>query len=342
MREAGSPGVWGEECEMSMGQIEISVVTPVYNVKPYLRQCLDSLLAQRLPGIEFLCINDGSTDGSADILHDYARRDGRLRVIDKPNSGYGATMNKGLDEARGRYIGIVESDDFIEPSMMKKLHAAAIKHDSDMVKCNYYAHYDGRDHAFAAFKGFRYSKAFDPADVPNIVCTVPSIWAGIYKREMLVREGIRFRETPGAMFQDTGFTLKAWFGARSCTLLRKPLLHYRMDNPSSSSVSVSEKPFAVVDEISSAEAFLRERPERAERFLPWLHVDKLGKYRWCYERIVPESRLRFAEIVLETYQEARDAGELRMDLFSAQDRALIEELMNEGAERFVEAHPDRF
>lgn len=327
---------------MESRAIEVSVLTPVYNVKPYLRQCLDSLLAQDLRGIEFICLNDGSTDGSGDILHEYAERDSRLRVIDKDNSGYGSTMNRGLDEARGRYVGIVESDDFIEASMMRRLHELATKLDCDLVKCNYYAHYDGRSHRFACYKGFPYGRRFDPAELPKVICTVPSIWAGLYKREMIEREGIRFRETPGAMFQDTGFTLKAWFGARSCALLRKPLLHYRMDNPGSSSVSVSEKPFAVADEVADAERFLRERPDRADRFLPWLNVDKLGKYRWCYERIVPEERKRFAELMRSEYVRAQTSGVLDMALFAPEDRALVEELLKCGAEGFAGAHPDCF
>ena len=342
MREARAPVVRKGMSLMSGDSIEVSVLTPVYNVEPYLRQCLDSLLAQDLQGIEFICLNDGSTDGSGDILHEYAERDRRLRVIDKDNSGYGSTMNRGLDEARGRYVGIVESDDFVEPSMMRRLHALATKLDCDLVKCNYYAHYDGRSHRFACYKGFPYGKRFDPADMPRVVCTVPSIWAGLYRREMIEREGIRFRETPGAMFQDTGFTLKAWFGARSCALLRKPLLHYRMDNPGSSSVAVSEKPFAVVDEVADAERFLRERPDRTGRFLPWFNVDKLGKYRWCYERIVPEERGRFAALMHDEYGRAQAAGELDMTLFAPEDRALVEELLKCGAEEFAAAHPDRF
>lgn len=342
MREARAPVVRKGMSLMSCDSIEVSVLTPVYNVEPYLRQCLDSLLAQDLQGIEFICLDDGSTDGSGDILHEYAERDRRLRVIDKDNSGYGSTMNRGLDEARGRYVGIVESDDFVEPSMMRRLHALATKLDCDLVKCNYYAHYDGRSHRFACYKGFPYGKRFDPADMPRVVCTVPSIWAGLYRREMIEREGIRFRETPGAMFQDTGFTLKAWFGARSCALLRKPLLHYRMDNPGSSSVAVSEKPFAVVDEVADAERFLRERPYRAGRFLPWFNVDKLGKYRWCYERIVPEERGRFAALMHGEYGRAQTAGELDMTLFAPEDRALVEELLECGAEEFAAAHPDRF
>lgn len=327
---------------MGQNEIRVSVVTPICNVENYLAQCLDSLLAQDMDGIEFICIDDGSTDGSGTILREYADRDARIRAVFKENSGYGATMNLGLDQACGEYVGIVESDDFIEPSMMRRLYKMAKKHDADLVKCNYYAHYDGRDHRFANFKGFPYGKRLDPADNPRIACTVPAIWTGLYRRSFLQREGIRFRETPGAAFQDAAFSLKAWFAARACALVRRPLLHYRMDNPASSSVAVSDKPFMVVDELADAERFLRERSQRAERFVPWFHVDKLGKYRWSYERIVPEHRERFAKIMRDEYLAAQQAGELDLGLFAPQDSRLLRELLREGAQTFAAAHSDSF
>lgn len=322
--------------------VSVSVLTPIYNVERYLRQCLDSLIAQDLPGSEFICLNDGSTDGSLAIVEEYAERDSRIRVIDKPNSGYGATMNRGLDEARGDYIAIVESDDFIESAFLRRLHGLAVNHDCDLVKCNYFEHWGGRDHRRMNFKGFPYGKRFDPVSRPRIVCTIPAIWTALYRRSMLEEEGIRFRETPGASFQDTGFTLKAWFASRSCVLDRGKLLHYRMDNPNSSSVAVSEKPFAVLDELSDAEGFLRRRPERAQGFLPWFFVDKLGKCRWCYERIVPERRREFIELVRDGYGKAQAAGELEVGCFSATDRKILFELMEESPQAFVANHPDRF
>ena len=322
--------------------VAVSVVTPVYNVEPYLRQCLDSLCAQDLPNIEFICVNDGSTDGSAAILHEYAQRDARIRVIDKPNSGYGATMNRGIAEARGEYIGIVESDDFAEPTMFRELYRAAKKRDCDLVKCNYFEYYDGADHVLRNFGRLMCGRRFDPADKPQIIRTIPAIWTGLYRRSMLVEQEVGFRETPGASFQDTGFTLKAWFAARSCVLLRKPLLHYRMDNPSSSSVSISEKPFTVVDELASAEAFLRTMPDRAARFLPWFYADKFGKYRWCYERVPAEAKVRFAKIVRDEYAAAEAAGELDVALFTQEEQAVLREMLASTPEEFAENHFARF
>ena len=91
---------------------KVSILVPICNVERYLRQCLDGLVNQTLEDIEVICINDGSTDSSLSIIREYERRDQRIVVIDKPNSGYGDSMNRGIDTARGEYVGIVESDDF--------------------------------------------------------------------------------------------------------------------------------------------------------------------------------------------------------------------------------------
>ena len=116
----------------------VSVITPIYNVERYLPECLDSLLSQTLEDIEFICVNDGSTDGSGEILRSYAARDPRIIVIEKENSGYGASMNVGLDAASGEYIGIVESDDFASPEMFETLYQLAVDHGQpDIVKSNY-------------------------------------------------------------------------------------------------------------------------------------------------------------------------------------------------------------
>ncbi|MFD1244677.1 glycosyltransferase family 2 protein [Paralysiella testudinis] len=93
--------------------VAISILVPVFNVEKYLRQCLDSIQSQTFKNFEVICINDGSTDTSLAILEDYAQQDTRFRIINKPNSGYGHSMNIGLGQCNGEYIGIVESDDYM-------------------------------------------------------------------------------------------------------------------------------------------------------------------------------------------------------------------------------------
>ena len=143
-------------------------------------------------------------------------------------------MNCGIEAARGAYIGIVEPDDFPERDMFKRLLRMAQRHDCDLVKCNFFEHYEDHDDRIRNFADFPYGRLFDPVEQPRIVCTIPAIWTGLYRKAWLDDEGIRFRETPGASFQDTSFVMKSWFAARRCALVRKPLLHYRMDNPGSS------------------------------------------------------------------------------------------------------------
>ena len=108
----------------------LSLLVPIYNVERYLRQCLDSAAAQTLENIEIICINDGSTDSSPAIIREYMERDARFVMIDKANSGYGDSMNRGLDQARGEYVGILESDDFMAPDALEKLVHVARAHDA--------------------------------------------------------------------------------------------------------------------------------------------------------------------------------------------------------------------
>ena len=321
---------------------KVSVLVPVYNVARYLSQCLDALFAQTLGDIEIIAINDGSTDVSLAILQDYAGRDRMMRIIDKRNTGYGDSLNQALAVAKGEYVGIVEPDDFPSVTMFSRLYRAAKKHDADVVKCNYFDHRDGRDAPNWNLDGFAYNRPFDPAGKPGIICTAPTIWTGLYRREFLQREGIDFRPTPGAAFQDAGFALKVWFAARTAVLLRTPLLHYRVDNPGSSSKS-SDKVYIVCDELASARSFLDRQPvARRVAFTPWLAVDKWGKYRWNYERISSDLHGEFAARMYEEYAAAQQASELDPALFDATSRAQVAELLEGGAEAFAAHYPDRY
>ena len=319
----------------------VSVLVPIYNAQDYLAQCLGALSNQTLDNIEIIAINDGSTDRSLEIIQSFAMRDDRFRVVDKSNSGYGASMNIGLEIARGEYIGIVEPDDFPDLVMFGKLYKMAKRFDCDLVKCNFFERIDERDRMTNNFRGFRKGVPFNPADLPSIICTIPSIWTALYRKGMLDRAGIRFRETPGAAFQDTSFTLKAWFEASKCALVHRPMLHYRMDNPNASS-HTTDRVFVVCEELASAEEFLRERPERASAFMPWFLVDKWGKYCWNYLRIDPSLHVEFAERMREEYLAARDAGELDLSLFEENVRAQVELLINDGAQAFAERYPNGY
>ena len=99
----------------------VSVILPIYNAQPYLAACLESVCGQTLRDIQIICVNDGSTDDSLDTIQAFAARDERIVIVDKPNGGYGHAMNRGLAEATGDFVAIVEPDDFIDPQMYDDL-----------------------------------------------------------------------------------------------------------------------------------------------------------------------------------------------------------------------------
>ena len=104
---------------------KVSIILPIYNVREYLAEALDSVINQTLRDLEIICVDDGSTDGSLDIIREYAAKDPRIVVITGPNGGYGKAMNKGLDRATGDYVGIVEPDDYVIPEMYEELYQTA-------------------------------------------------------------------------------------------------------------------------------------------------------------------------------------------------------------------------
>lgn len=120
----------------------VSILVPIYNVERYLEKCLNSLISQTLKNIEIICINDGSTDNSLAIIKKYAQKDSRIVIINKKNTGYGDSMNQGLKRAKGEYIGIVESDDFVDKKMFEVLYNMALQYKADIVKSSFYQYWE--------------------------------------------------------------------------------------------------------------------------------------------------------------------------------------------------------
>ena len=117
----------------------VSVVVPVYNAEPYLRECLDSLFGQTLKEIEIIAVDDGSTDGSGKILDEFAARDRRLKVIHQENAGVSAARNRGIKAARGRYLTFVDADDRIDRQALGYLCFEAERLQTDILLFNYAA-----------------------------------------------------------------------------------------------------------------------------------------------------------------------------------------------------------
>ena len=284
----------------SVREPEVSVLVPVYNVERYLRACLESLRMQTFKDFEVICINDGSTDGSRAIIQEYLDVDTRFGVIDKANSGYGASMNRGLQEARGRYLAILESDDFFEPNALTKLHEASIAANADVAKANFWLYWscpEERRELFRAVDAQEAAGVFAPQDDVALFFRKPSIWSALYRRSFLEQNGIRFLETPGASYQDAGFNFKVWSCASRVVCLEDPVLCYRQDNEASS-VNSPSKVFCVCDEYESMDKFLDGLDLSAgdlRKLRGILTRMKLDSYLWNYDRLSDELRPQFVD-----------------------------------------------
>lgn len=232
-------------------EVEVSVLVPICNVEKYLCRCINSLINQSMTNIEIICINDGSTDKSGEILDSYALKDNRIKVIHKINSGYGDSMNIGLQCARGKYIGILESDDFAELDMFERLYSVAKIQNADIVKSNFYLYWEKgennknieKNELFKIIETEEDRLVINPVKYKDgkLFKAKASIWSALYKTEFLKDNNINFLDTPGASFQDTAFTFKVFSSTERMVLVEDAYVHYRQDNESSSINNLDKK-----------------------------------------------------------------------------------------------------
>ncbi len=313
----------------------VSVIVPVYNVEKYLRECLDSVVAQTLPDMEIIIINDGSTDHSLEIIQEYAARDNRIVVIDKENEGYGKTMNRGLDAARGEYIGIVESDDWVEPNMFARLYDVARTNDADMVKCDFEFFYSGTTKTECSWPyGIPpelYNRVFCPrTDNPTIFWNGhPSIWTCLYRTQMLREKNIRFVETPGAAFQDMGFKPKAFAATNRFVIIPDVLLHYRKH--ANNSDKNNNKVYAVCDAHADADNWARKNMNCDADLIQILNRCKFNNFVWNCRRLTGAPAREFRKYMFKEFRPIVSSGDIYIRDMTVAERTKLLKIMHANA-----------
>ena len=312
----------------------ISLLVPTCNVERYLRECLDSARDQTLTDIEIICINDGSTDSSLAIINEYAAADPRFVVIDKPNSGYGDSMNIALARARGTYIGILESDDYMELDGLETMYRAAVKYDAQVVKTDFYLFWSkptARNVRFqlvdAALEGH-----INPQVEREVFYRKPSIWSAIYKRSFLEENDITFLPSPGASYQDAGFNFKVWSSCTNAVLIDRAFLHYRQDNEKSS-VNNPGKVFCVCDEYEEMNRYLDTHWQDRPYLRDILGRMQFDSYEWNYDRLTDDLAATFLPRMRQDMAAVRDRGALNLEIFEPGKRVSLELLL---------AHPELY
>jgi len=280
----------------------ISVIIPVYNAEKYIIRCLESVSAQTYRNLEIIAVNDGSVDGSHALLREYAGREPRLRIIDRPNTGQGRARSDGVNAARGEYVSFVDADDWTEPQMLAKLYDACEKNTAELSCCNFCCvSGDGeRSAPILAPKVSLVDVAADRAGylAAYLYCDEAAgmmgtfLWGKLWKRGIFTDNGLIFREVSEV-------------GAEDALLIYEAIPHI--------------KKVAIVDEIlyyyylslgSAMRTYHKDAFFRWKRLFHYL--EEMLRESGIYEQVLPAVKVRLLRVFAEAlYAEVGQPGERR-------------------------------
>lgn len=203
--------------------IKVSVIVPVYNTSQYLKRCLDALCNQTLKEIEVILVDDGSTDGSSEIMWTYEKEyPQKIKVLWKENGGQASARNMGIQKACGKYIGFADSDDYVDRTLFEKMYLLAEEKKADFIECGYHCMYEmgsGSKEIGTRGRIRQYKNQKDMMIDPQV-----SPWNKLYTREMLLREHILFPEN--VIYEDTAFYIKTIPHIYNPVFLDEKLVYY--------------------------------------------------------------------------------------------------------------------
>lgn len=261
---------------------QVSVVIPVYNIAPHLRQCLDSVVNQTLKDLEIICVDDGSTDESPEILAEYMSMDSRVHVITQANAGPGAARNVGMEAATGKYLIFLDSDDWFEPDMLEKMRRYADKTAAEIVVC--------RSVEFDTITGREYPSEwmlktellpgdeFEPKDIAENIFqfTYGWPWDKLYRMDFVRRESLVYPKLPNS--EDLVFVFQSLALARKISIVDQVLVHHRVNRKNSVSNARYRDPEVPYQALSQMKDALQKKEI--------LHQYKCSFLNWAAEFMV--------------------------------------------------------
>lgn len=196
---------------------KVSIIVPAYNVEDYIQKCLESLVNQTLQDIEIIVVNDGSTDQTKSRIEKFMLAyPEKIKYLEKTNGGLSDARNYGLPSANGKYIGFVDSDDYVEPTMFEEMFNKAEEENSDMVECDFIWEYPNK-------KRVDTGKIYEGKKEAFVYARVVA-WNKLIKRETLEKANIKFPK--GLRYEDTEFFYKLLPSLEKISFIKKPLVHY--------------------------------------------------------------------------------------------------------------------
>lgn len=329
-----------------MNNITVSVIIPVYNTEKYLEECLKSVINQTLKEIEIICIDDGSTDNSPDILKEYSEKDGRIRIYSQTNKGQGAARNRGIDLAKGEYVYFIDSDDFMEINALEKAYDCCKQYDLDFVMfqiINYIdeskEYYEDYTYNIASllehekFKGvFNYKdcgeKIFEITVQP---CNK------LYKREFLLNHNIRFPE--GLIFEDNVFFFNIMLSAQRTYVIKKHL-YIRRRRKGSTIQCHDEKHFDIIPITNQVIDVFKEH-NLFEEFEERLCNYKISSTFVWFDAIWEEYRNEFfirIKTAFKQIQEDKESYEKYLDNLNIKNKIFFENIIKSSNLEEFELH----
>lgn len=219
---------------MDNSDIKVSVIIPIYNAYDHLRIALDSVVAQTLAEIEIICVDDGSTDQSLDIIKEYQNADGRIRIVTETNAGPALARNNGIRRARGEYVAFLDADDFYEPAFLEELYTLA-KRDNLDIAISKYDIYNSRKSRFETATEADHSEIFTPGKVTSkneypdciLSSTVGSAWNKLFRRSFIEDKALSFL-LDVRMYEDVYFVVTSMSLAERVGKVHRVLMHHRI------------------------------------------------------------------------------------------------------------------
>lgn len=319
---------------MNKKQPKVSVVVPIYGVEKYLNQCVDSILAQTLKDIEIILVDDGSKDKCPQIVDEYAKKDKRVIAIHQPNGGYGRAVNHGIEVATGEYIGIVESDDWIAPTMYEELYKNAIKNNTDITKAGFYRYNSQlpEKDQNVIWKS-KYQDIFEaPKNVftvekyPLIIAFHASIWSSIYKSDFIKQQKVN--ESKSASYQDFPFMIEAMCRANRISVVHKALVHYRMEEgQNSSTIRRDERLILMPKQCIEGKRLLKKYGKYEllkEEFYFHAFLACLGFYyniEWKYKKT-------YYQVLRELFSDLKNDKDFKFKYFNFRQRRILKHIIS--------------
>ncbi len=241
--------------------VKVSVIVPVYNVGKYIARCLDSILAQTLHDFEIICVNDGSTDNSQQIIEHYAQFDARVKIINSEHKGLAAARNLGISATSGEYLLFVNSDDYISSLTIDKLYKNATKNNSDVVIFDF-VWKNTTDESYVKttikeFKNYYQDTPFSADKMGSLSYKLipTSAWTKFYKTD-LIKDKIKFEED--IIYCDIPFWTIVYTSAQRITYITDPLYYYNVGRLDALSAVKDDGVFDIIKAYKKTEQVLKD------------------------------------------------------------------------------------